>query len=333
MPSPSSAISRFDLSLAYGQFSLLANQKGFVGMQVLPAIPVGMQNASFKKLKVESLLTPIESTKRAPGAPYRASDYEWTTDSYLTNDHGVEEPLDDRMLKIYGGVFPAEQIAAQRAANRVAQDLENEIAAAVFNTSTWTGSALTTAVSIAWNTAASAVPITDIDGAIEKVITSCGTSPNTLILTDYALRKLKRTAQVQDLLKYSGKDDPKDLGAIAGLKAMFGLENVIVAKAIKNTAGEGATPTLTRTWNTGYAMLCCVNGGNDLEDSRPSIGRTIMWTEENAGLPGGESGELAMIVEEYRMENIRGSRYRARADWMVKILHAEAGHLLTNCAT
>lgn len=329
---PSQAITRLDLSLSYSEFSLRANRKGFVGLKVLPAIGVALNAADFIKIKVESLLTKPEETKRAPRGTYSRGTYEFDKDSYKTDEHGAEETVDDAEIEIYGDMLPAERYATDRAINRVLQAYEQAAADAVMNTSTWTGSSLTTAVSTPWSTAASAVPITDIDAAIEKVKSNCGIKPNTLILTDYALRKIKRTAQITDLLKYSGQDDPKNLGVLEGLKELFALESIIVADGFKNSSDEGQTASFSRLWPIDKAMVAHVSTSQDLQSEEPRIGATIMFGEQNVSIPGADSSEMGLIVEEYREENRRGGVIRARGNYQVKIMHVKAGHLLTNVA-
>ena len=327
MASPTTAITRFDLSLMYSEFSLIANQRNYIGLRVLPAVGVARQSSSFLKVTVESVLGKVEDTKRAPGATYKRGEFEWTTDNYSTDDHGVEEPLDDRTLNMYGSEIRLERIRSMRAVNRVLQRFEQDVADAVFDTAVWTGAALTTAVANKWSDATNGVPITDIDNAIEKVKASSGMVPNALILSDLAHRTIKRTVQVQDLLKYSGRDDPKNLAD--ALAELFDIDRIIVGRGFKNTSDLGQDATFARFWDTTMAMVCHVNDSMDLEDPDPTIGRTIMFTDENAAIPGGDDGAINVIVEEYREEKIRGSVLRARNDRQVKILHPEAGHLLT----
>ena len=311
----------------YSEFSLIANQRKYIGLRVLPAVGVARQSSSFLKVTVESVLGKVEDTKRAPGATYKRGEFEWTTDNYSTDDHGVEEPLDDRTLNMYGSEIRLERIRSMRAVNRVLQRFEQDVADAVFDTAVWTGAALTTALGTPWSTAATATPITDIDNAIEKVKASSGMVPNALILSDLAHRRAKRTAQVQDLLKYSGRDDPKNFAD--ALAELFDIDRIIVGRGFKNTSDLGQDATFARFWDTTMAMVCHVNDSMDLEDPDPTIGRTIMFTDENAAIPGGDDGAINVIVEEYREEKIRGSVLRARNDRQVKILHPEAGHLLT----
>jgi len=60
MPSPSTAITRLDLSLTYQEFSLVANQQKYIGLQVLPPLAVSQEGAEFVRIEIASLLTKIE---------------------------------------------------------------------------------------------------------------------------------------------------------------------------------------------------------------------------------------------------------------------------------
>jgi hypothetical protein len=332
MATPKTAISRFDISIRFSEFNLLANRAGFIGLMVLPALAVALQSAAFLRVKVESLLGPVEDLMRAPRGTYKRSNFEWDQDNYATADYGAEEEVDDRQIAMYGDILRAEQINLMRAINRVLQCHESEVAQAVFDTATWTGASLTTALSTPWSTPASATPLEDVDAAIEKVKNNIGTEPDTFIMTDWALRKLSRTAEVKDLLKYSGHDDPKALDVIAGLAQLFKIPKWRIGKGWKNAASVGLDPSFSRLWDPTMAMVCKTadEGDEDLESATPSIGRTVCWTEENAGIPGVDAQELAVIVEEYREEQRRGGVIRARHDRQIKILHPKAGHLLTN---
>lgn len=345
MSAPTTAINRFDLSVGYGEFSLLANMRKFVGLRVLPPLGVMKEAASFKKVEIESYLTKVEDTRRAPRSAYPRDFFNWTTDSYDCSEHGVEEVIDDADVERYGDILRAEQLAAMRAIHRVLQRLEYDIAAAVFNTTTWAGAALTTAVSTPWTTVASATPITDIDAAHDKVNAGCGEDANTLVLTKKAFRAILRADQVTNLLKYdastvllqlnSGQNSNLVREVMSGLHELLQVEQIVVARGFQNTADRGQSASLSRIWDDTMAMLCVVNDdgfGGDLEDPRPNIGRTILIfsTMNGEELPGADmAGEETLILEEYREEQVRGSVLRPRNKRQVKILHPQAGHLLT----
>lgn len=342
MSAPSSAITRLDLSMSYGEFSLAANQRKFIGLKVLPPLAVSQEAAEFAKMLIASYLSKVEDTRRAPKSTYKRDDWKWTTSSYALEEHGVEEVADDALAERYGDVVRGELIATIRAINRVLQRLEYDIAAAVFNTTTWTGAALTTTVGTAWTTSASANPVSDIDAAHEKVSTGCGEDANTLVVTKKGFRALIRTARVEDLLKYdasqvllalnSGQNQSMVSEVITGLKDLLQVDRILVARGFKNTADGGQTASLSRMWTDTMAMLCVVHDDGlqgDLENPMPQIGRVLFSSKNDEPIPGSDDAGLgSLIFEEYREENVRGSVFRPRNKRQVKILHPECGHLL-----
>jgi hypothetical protein len=354
MAAPSTAINRFDLGMSYSEFSLEANRMKYIGLMVLPPVGVSQEAATFRKIEIASMLTKPEDTARAPRSGYNRSQGTWTTDSYSVQEHGVEEVNDDAENEMYGDIVRGEQLAVARGINRVLQSLENDIAQAVFNTSTWTGSALTTAVTsigssgnVAWSTKASADPIAHIDFAREKVKNNCGFKPNTVILTDTDFINCIRTDRIESLLKYdasqimlamNGQYDSKVLtGAQTALAGIFSVDQVLIGQSFKNTADDGQTPAFGRFWTSGYSMVCHINDdgmNGDLQSPTPTIGRTIWSTKNSEPLPGtDDAGFGSLIFDEYREENVRGSVFRPRNKRGIKILHPEAGHLLTGLSS
>src|SRR4051812_33270094 len=141
---PSSAITRFELGSTFEEFDLKMNQQGFIGTKVLRARPVGKNAADVGKVPLKQLLQ-NKSTKRNSGGTYARDTWEFDKYSYAVAEYGKEEPLDDNQLAIYGDIVDAERISSDRAEDAVLNEYERDAASAVFNGTTWTGAALTTA--------------------------------------------------------------------------------------------------------------------------------------------------------------------------------------------
>jgi len=342
MASPSSAITRLDLSLTFQELNLMANQKKFIGLSVLPVLAVAEEAATFPKINIESLMGKVEDTRRNADGTYARGDYEWGSDSYALTEHGVEEPVDDAKVERYGDIVRVEAISEARAIYRVLQRLEYDIAAAVFDTTVWTGAALTTAATAAWTTHASGVPHADVMAAHQKVEDGCGETANTLVMSSKAYRNLLQCDEITGLLKYDATDvllnayqtlDQKAVReAAAGLRTLFQVDQILVGRALQNSSDQGQDASFASFWNTTLAMLCVVNNdgpGGDLESIQPQIGRTLFSSKNNEPIPGDDSDGLgSLIVEEYREEQRRGSVIRPRNKRQIKILHAAAGHLI-----
>lgn len=339
MASPKTAINRLDLSMSFSEFNAAMNRMKFIGHLVFPPLLVGEENSTFRKMPVEAMMGPVEETKRAPKGTYKRDDYEWETDSYKCEEHGVEEITDDRQIKMYGEVN-AEAINRDRALNRVAQAYEATCASQAMDTGYFTGDYTVDVDGTAlgnsghkFSVKASADPIGDMDLFRDKFITNCGHAPNALVCEEKVVRAILRTDRVEELTKYTGQLDSLTVRKLVPqLQDLLRIDRIIIADSpVKNTAGRGqATPTFSRIWSTDKALLCRIYDGPDLEAPEPFLGRTIMWSEEAGPLPGADGEGMGVLVEEYREEQRRGGVIRARTDYVIKRFHKPAGFLLTN---
>jgi hypothetical protein len=323
MPTPSASLAtlRPELGASLEEYNLLANQEGFIAGDVLPVIPVAKQAGPFGRIPIEQLLQNAE-TRRAPGAGYsRPSNIKFETDTYACVEHGREEPVDDREAAMYGDYLDAEVYAAMRAQHQVLLNREQRVAAAVFNTTTWTGATLTTAVGTPWTTVATATPLADIEAAVKKVWDLSGLWANTLIVSRFTYRALRRCKEIHDLIKYQGFQDVRATAITPNaLAQLFDLDRVIVAGGAKNTGADGQAATIASVWSNSYAMVCRTAMSGDVRE--PCIGRIFHYV--------GDGSEFDGTVESYRDETVRGDVIRVRHDVHEKILLPQCGHLLSN---
>lgn len=319
MTAPSStSFLRPDIGQSFEEFDLVAERMGFVGPRVLPVFDTMLQTSNFSKIPVEELLKDTK-TERAPGAGYNRDKYSFEQDNYACIENGAEEPVDDRERAMYAYSFDIERISAERAMNRVLRDLEKKIAAKVFNTTTWTGSSLTTSVGTRWSTSATCTPIDDVLAAHNSVRTSSGMLPNAVIMSWNVWRLLQQCDQIVQQLIYSGTEDPKQV-TTNQLAALFHVDQVIVAGGVKNTAIEGQAASISDIWTDDYVMVAKLATTNNLRE--PCIGRLFHFVADGSSAGG--------TVEQYRDESVRSDIMRVRMDYDAKIIHPQCGHLLTN---
>lgn len=321
MPNPSSSLATLRPDLAsFLEFDLESDRSGYVASQVFPVIDVRSQAGNFGKIPIEQLLQ-ARQTKRAPGSGYSRGDWTFEASTYATKEYGVEEVVDDREAMMYAEYFDAEQVATMRAFSAVLRNAEQRVADAVFNATTWTGSALTTDVSgTPWATVASAVPITNVEAAVRKVYDNSGLWPNALIVNKTVFRNLRLTAQIKDVINSGGAGDASKAQDVTTemLRRVFDLDYIIVAGTSKNTAKEGQAASVGQIWSSTYAMVCRIATSADMRE--PCIGRTFHWSEDGSSIGG--------TVETYREEAVRGEVVRVRHDVDEVVLYPEAGHLL-----
>lgn len=317
MPAPSSSLATLRPDLAsFLEYDLESDANGYVATQVLPVVNVAKASGNYGRIPIEQLLQDAE-VGRNPRANYSRGNFEFDDASYTTREYGKEEVIDDNEAAMYSDYFNAEQIATLRAFSSVLRAAEQRVANAIFNTTTWSGAALYTDAST-WT--AAGTPLTDVEGAVQKVYDNSGLWPNAMIINRKTFRLLRNNTQVIDRIASSGAGN-RNLASdvtVQMLAQAFDLDYIIVAGASRNTAKEGAAATPSQIWSSSFAMVCKIATGQDMRE--PCIGRTFHWSEDGSSIGG--------TVESYRDETVRGQVVRVRHQVAEVILYPEAGHLL-----
>jgi len=331
MAAPSQGITRFDLSTTYSEFSLRQNRKGFVGLEVFPLLKRNYKGTTeYLRLKLESLSEAKKSTVRAPDGSYAESEYQWDKANYKMEDHGAVERVSDAERDRWGDIIRQEIISAERALDRVLRAIERDISSAVFSND-WK---YKTAVGTPFTDHGAATPFDVIRDASRKVRNRIGTKPNTLVITDDGWTDMVLCAQFEDKLESGTNDDPNHM-TMMGLKNLFKhIENIVIASGVDMLqTNQNKAVTFDNMWDSSMMMLCHVNkdGMNgDLSAPMPNIGRTLIDVGGFQPLPGSSSADDPLVImEEYRDENVRLGKIRARNYRGIEIIHPEAGELIT----
>jgi hypothetical protein len=319
MPAPSSSLAtlRPDLAASFMDFDLAADQKGFVGLDILTVIEAPRQAGNFGRIPLSQLLTNRDDI-RAPGSGYARGNWTFEPQVYSCVEHGAEEPVDDRERNQYADYFDTEVISAARARDIVVRNNEINIIAAIE-----AGGIPTQGVSNgAWSGGqdSSATPLEDINTACNTVWETTGLWPNCLVIERRCFRNLRILAEVTALLKYNGLTDVKASKITAQILAeCFDIEKVIIAGSAKNTANEGQTVSIASIWNTQHALVCRVANSEDMRE--PCLGRTFHWGEDGSSIGG--------TMESYRDERVRGDVIRVRHDVGYNIIYPTAAVMIT----
>jgi len=307
------AIPRLELGVAVMEYMEQANE--FVGTQVLPVFRTQKQKAVFPAITRESI-TRDADTKRAARGNYNRDGFSAKDKSYSCEEHGLEGVLDDTERALYATDFDAELVTTRITTRRVMQAQEKRIADLLFNTTTFTGSALFTDNSgNRWSDPNSNV-IAQVRAAKAKVRANCGMEANALIMSTTNIERLKANKDIIDAIKYTARASDAEIRN--ALSDLFGIKFIFEGKAIRNSAKEGKSFISADIWSSVYAMLAVVDGtGQDL--AQPCIGRTFLWQTDSPD---------NAVVEQYRSEETRSDIYRVRQHVDEMIIDEYFGHLM-----
>ena len=319
-PTGSTSVQRPDLGAIAYEYMLEASRRGFIGLELMPIFDTPLQSAKYPVIPIEALLKRQE-TRRAPRANYNRGDWEFEDGTFACQEYGWEEPVDDVEASLFRRFFDAEEIAVKRAVDFILRGQESRIAGKVFNTSNITNNA---AVSVKWDVAATAEPRDDVYAAKEAMRKAVGFKGNILTMSETVFNNLLFCQQVTDALKYT---NPLEMGGLEAQRAMLakflGVDRILVAGAMEDTAKKGQSASLSDIWGSDYVGLFKVSGGGqDLKE--PCIGRTFLWTEDSP---------QNLVTESYREEQSRSNIYRTRHNVDEAFVFTGAGYLLTGVTT
>lgn len=311
---------RPDLAGGVRAFDMLANEGGFIAHQVFPVTEVAKQSGVFPKLDLEESLQNPE-TRRGSRAGYSEIGWKFKSDSFATEDHGLETFIDDRDAEIYNEYYDAEIEGAELVQSNLLLAEEKRAAATLFDPTMF--SSYTTNITHEWDDPTNAVPIDNVDTAVNAIYARTGLFPNALIINYQVYRNLCKVDQILDRIKYVEKTLPGDID-VEHLRRAFRLPYIFVAGGTKNTANQNQTAAPGQIWSGEYAMVCRVVT-NPRRFKEPGVGRTLHWSADGSRVGG--------TMESYTLPGQRGSWVRARHEIDHKLMFAEMAQLFTNITT
>jgi len=319
-PSENLATLRPDLAAGFMEWDYEMNAAGLIGARVCPIMDVAEAFGQFGRLPLASMLQKRETRRRESG-DYNRSNWKFDKDNFDTEEHGLEEPIDNKEKKMYRNWFDLDEVSAGRVFNGLLLGYEQRVADRFLDTSIFdTGSGKSAPCSTTWKDFDNSEPIQDVKAACEASRDVSGVWPNTVIMTRRAFRDARESKSLIDRIKFWGGDDPKTKGVTKKVLAdVFDVENVEVANTVQNVAHEGQDPSLEEIWNDDIVVVCSVRKSRDIRAM--TLARTFHWAEDG--------GDINGIIEEY-MDMVKRRRImRARHQTGEKIMYEKLGYHIT----
>jgi len=307
------AVPRDDLGVAFHEFD--PSLTGLVATRILPIKGVAKKAATMSVIVRENMKR--ADTKLSNGSAYNRINLTAEDLAYTTVKYGLEIQLTDDDRENYANDYDAELESVQSLKKRFYNELEIEVAAAVFNTTTFTGAALYTDNSGApWSTVGSAV-IAQVQAAIEKVENNTGVTPDALIINKQALYSLTKNTEI--IARFPGAMAITRQMIEANLAAIFGLDELIVGGGIYDSAKQGQDFSASKIWSNMYATVAKIQKGST--KTEPGLGRTIIWE----GISGAD--EVQPVLQ-YREEQTDSDVFKIKQYSEPKIFDPYFAHMM-----
>jgi hypothetical protein len=259
-----------NVSIAYMQ-----QDANFIATKVFPVVPVDHQSDKFYSYTKNDWLRD-EAQPRADATESAGGGYGLSNDSYSCDVFAYHKDVGDQVRANADPGVDLDRGAAQFVAKKLLLRQEIQWVTDVFKTGVWGTDVTPTTL---WNDDSSD-PINDVETGKETILGVTGYEPNTLVLGYQVFRQLKRQPDIVDRLKYTQGVTGKTITAEM-LAAMFDVERVLVAKAIKATNKEGETAAYSFVFGK-HAWLGYVAPNPSLME--PSAGYTFSWRGVSDGM-------------------------------------------------
>lgn len=245
---PTARDSHVDQPLTNISIAYIQNTDHFVAHRVFSLVSVDKQSDRYYTFD-RGDFNRDEAEKRAPGTESAGSGYAIdNTPTYFCDVWAWHKDVPDQVAANSDLAADPDRAATEFVTQKLLIRKEKDWAANYFAGGVWTndedGVAATPATgqTIHWSDTTSGDPIGDIRAAKTAVLELTGFMPNVLVVGQQVMDALEDHPDIVDRIKYSGHDANRPARVNERtLAQLFGLDEILVMRAIENTANRGAT--------------------------------------------------------------------------------------------
>lgn len=276
--------------------AFLQEADNFLAMRVFPRVPVTNQANKFFTYAQADFYR-LDAKRRAAGAEAAQSGWNIDTNSsYLCDRDAIGHLIPDPVRANADAPLDLDRETTEWEAQQLLLAMESRWQTSFFKTGVWTGSSTGSDITptTKWDDAAS-TPVEDIRGQIRAVFSNTGYNPNKLALGRKTFDNLLDHPDIIDRIKYGQTAGGPARANTDILAQIFGVDEIVVANALQNTATEGKTASYSFINDQKSALLVYSPPNPGL--MIPSGGYTFVW----GGAEGADAG-TGVRVKRYRDE-------------------------------
>lgn len=198
----------------------------------------------------------IPNDLRAPGT--RGISIDWTAAPYpyLVAEHAQTHPIPDEVRDDADEPLSMEIDSTEYLTEKIGRTLERSVSVTATASGSYASSHvkdLSAAGNVKWSDANSD-PIQDFLDMKSTIHNDSGADANVAIIGHKVIQKLKNHPKIKDMVKYGGTSASPAKVTLAALAELFEVDEVVDAKALYNTAVEGATRSLSYLWGNNAVL-------------------------------------------------------------------------------
>lgn len=322
MPLPTPSDVHVNRPLTNISIALMQDQRNFVADRVFPVVPVDKQSDAYF-LYDSAYWNRDEMKLRAPAAESEGNGYAVNADNtYFAKVYAFHKDIPDQVRANADSPINLDKEATDYVTLKALIKREKLFSAAFMAGGIWgrdydgVDSSPSTNEILQWNDASS-TPIEDIWDAKETILENTGFEPNKLVLGYSAFKVLSNHPDIIDRVKAGQTPGGAAIVDNTALAQVFKVDEVLVMRAIENTALEGAAAATNTFINGKKALLVYSPPSPGL--MTPAAGYIFSWKGYLGAGPAGNR------IKRFRMEHLAADRVEIEIAYDVKLISASLG--------
>lgn len=305
-----------NMSVAYRQLA-----KSFIADRATNVVEVQNKSNTYYKFDKDDWFRD-DMQERAPGSESAGTGFSLSTDSYQCRTYALHIDIPDEHRENADDPLNLDRSAVELLTQKAMLQRDVLWQSKFFATSKWfkdwAGAGATNYGANQfkkWDLSGSN-PLKDIEQAKLEIMTVTGMKPNVMVIGPEAYIVLVNNAEILDRVKYTQR------GVITEelLASMFGLDDVIVANAVKNTAKEGASPDFAGSRVFGDSCLVFYRPPA-VGVEQPAAMAQFNWSGKSGAMRG-------QRVRRIRMEELESDRIELSFSYDLKLIGSDLGLFL-----
>ena len=219
---------------------------GFIAAEIAPIVPVMKRSDSYINYTQADMFR-REDAQRADGDEAKIIKFGASSDFYNVKDYALKfrMTLEDELNRDPEYRMLTEENRTRFLVDKHMLDWETRVASLALNTAN-VGSTVT--VASAWTDATNAVPVTNIMTVRQNLFLGTGYVPNRMLFGWRAWNNFIQANQVRNSVMNPNVSGGGNFPMPDAVARYFSMDRVIVAAAVRNTADEAQTQTLSDIW-------------------------------------------------------------------------------------
>lgn len=284
----------------------------YIADRIFPQVPVEHQSDKFFIWTKDEWFR-IRVETRSPNAPYPEAGLRLSQGSYYCDIYHLAFPIPDEVLANQDPAIDLAVTGAEWLADQFLKHREDAFARDFFRTGVW-ATDRTLAGAQQWSDYANSNPIRDIREGVATILRNTGIAPNMLVVGFEVMEHLRQHPQIIERYKYTQAGVlTEDMVASA-----LGIPVLLVGRAVKNTAQEGASFSGGFIFGK-HALLLYTTPNPGL--MTPTAGYTFVWPEV---------GDLTIVIRRVREETRDRELLLAKTAWDMVVVAPDLGYFIQN---